>query len=84
MNLQGSNKVQVLEIKEQCLLKKTLINHILSNQINCNKNLLATQLIYVTLKGVKKEMNQIVLFLSFVLKTIIFRKKSFNLMMILN
>jgi hypothetical protein len=84
MNLQGSNKVQVLEIKEQCLLKKTLINHILSNQINCNKNLLTPQLIYVTLKGVKKEMNQIVLFLSFVLKTIIFRKKSFNLMMILN
>jgi hypothetical protein len=84
MNLQGSNKVQVLEIKEQCLLKKTLINHILSNQINCNKNLLTPQLIYVTLKGVKKEMNQIVLFLSFVLKTIIFRKKSFNQMMILN
>lgn len=84
MNLQGSNKVQVLEIKEQCLLKKTLINHILSNQINCNKNLLTTQLIYVTLKGVKKEMNQIVLFLSFVLKTIIFKNKSFNLMMNLN
>lgn len=81
MNLQGSNKVQVLEIKEQCLLKKTLINQI---QINCNKNFLTPQLIYVTLKGVKKEMNQIVLFLSFVLKTIIFKNKSFNLMMNLN
>ncbi len=84
MNLQGLNKAQVLEMKEQCLLKKTLINHILSNQIKSNKNLLTPKLIYVTLKGVKKEMNRIVLFLSFVLKTIIFRKKCFNLMMNLN